>query len=64
VKFVRNESSRLLTAHPRVGATILDKTGFGVKNRTAQLRLVLGLRVFATKKSDVEIFKKIQQHSS
>jgi hypothetical protein len=61
---VRNESRRLFTADPRVGATILDKTDFGVKNRTAQLRLVLGLSFFATKKSDVEIFKKIQRHSS
>jgi hypothetical protein len=32
-----------------VGATILDKTGLGVKNRTAQLRLVLGLRFFPPK---------------
>ena len=64
MKSGRGECWRSLAGDPRVGATILDKTRLGVKNSTAQLRLVLGLRFFATKKSDVEIVKKIQRHSS
>jgi len=48
---------------PRAGATILDKTGLGVKNSTAQLRLVLSLRIFAAAESDFKIHKRSQRRS-
>jgi hypothetical protein len=47
----------------RLGATILDKTRLSVKNRTAQLRLVLSLRFCSRQESDVKIHKNTQRRS-
>jgi hypothetical protein len=63
VKSGRGECWRSLAGDPRAGATILDKTRLGVKNSTAQLRLVLSLRFFGAAKSDVKIHEKTQRRS-
>ena len=60
---MRGERWMSFAGDPRAGATILDKTGLGVKNSTAQLRLVLSLRIFVAAESDVKIHKRSQRRS-